>query len=117
EVVDYKLLEGMASREDLRRYWKDKIIEVRGQYMPVGGSKQQFQLVRIKVNCCASDAITLRVPMLAREPITKFSPEDWVKVTGRVEFREDGPDRFRTVVVISAASDVVKLDAPEPYIQ
>ena len=61
--------------------------------------------------------MTLRVPMLAREPITKFSPEDWVKVTGKVEFREAGADKYVTVVVVSAASDVVKLDAPEPYIQ
>lgn len=116
-AVDYKLLEGMAANENSREYWDKKTIEVRGQYMPVRGNNQQFQLVRIKVNCCASDAITLRVPMLSREPITKFAPEDWVKVTGRIEFRKVSDEKYLTVVVITAASDVAKLDTPEPYIQ
>ena len=116
-ALDYKTLEGMAAMEDLRKHWENKIIEVRGQYKPTRMGKQQFNLVRIKINCCASDAIELKVPMVSREPITAHEFGDWVKVTGRVEFRQVAPEKYMTVVVISAASDVVKLDSPEPYIQ
>lgn len=116
-ALDYKTLEGMRSNETLRNHWKDKIVEVRGQYMPFGGNNQQFMLARMKINCCASDAIRLNVPMVSREPITAFAPEQWVKVTGKVEFRKIGEDKYITVVVISTARDVEKLDTPEPYIQ
>jgi uncharacterized membrane protein YcgQ (UPF0703/DUF1980 family) len=56
--------------------------------------------------------------MISREPITELQREDWVRVTGRVEFRDDGRGGKMTVVVISKASDVEKCPPdPNPYIQ
>ena len=56
--------------------------------------------------------------MLSREPITSFKINDWVKVTGRVNFRQDANGSYKTVVVISKASDVEHCDPdPYPYVQ
>jgi uncharacterized membrane protein YcgQ (UPF0703/DUF1980 family) len=115
--VDFKMLEEIAAKEDRRAFWKNKIVSVRGQYSPVGGSNQLFMLVRFKISCCANDALQLNVPMASREPITGIARGDWVKVTGRVEFREDGGS-YKAVLIISKAKDVAP-DFPDanPYIQ
>jgi hypothetical protein len=125
--VDFKLLEVMASKPDLRDYWKNSAVEVRGQFSPVRGTDRQFMLVRLKISCCANDAVQLDVPMLSRESLAGLKdPEtgaeikhgDWVKVTGRVEFREVRPGSFMTVLIIAKAGDIRKCDPdPNPYIQ
>ncbi len=115
--VDFKLLESMASKPDLRAYWKNKVVEVVGQYSPDSRSNQLFMLVRFKISCCANDALQLNVPMASREPITGIARSDWVKVTGRVEFREEG-GTYQTVLIIAKAKDVAKDNPdPNPYIQ
>jgi len=117
EKVIYKTVEDMASSADKRAHWKDKYIEVRGQYAPMQGSNQVFQLVRHKISCCANDAVQLNVPMVCSEPITNIALSDWIKVKGRVDFRESN-GAFRTVVIIGKAKDIEKCppDA-NPYIQ
>jgi hypothetical protein len=118
EPVDYKTLEGMSGASDRRAYWKNKVIEVRGQYAPMGGSEQLFNLVRQKISCCANDAVQLNVPMVSIENIRDVKHADWVKVTGRVDFRQQANGSYYTVVIISRASDIVKCDPdPNPYIQ
>lgn len=118
EPVDYKLLEAMASSPDRRAEWKNKVIEVRGQYSPMRGSDQLFMLVRLKISCCANDAVQLNVPMVCAEPIRDVNFSDWVKVTGRVDFKQQPNGSYFTVVYISKASDIVKTDPdPNPYIQ
>src|SRR5207302_8246377 len=49
--VDFKLLEVMASAPDRIEYWKNKVVEVRGQFSPVRGTDRQFMLVRLKISC------------------------------------------------------------------
>src|SRR5207302_10211056 len=82
----FKELYEMADRPDLRNQWKDEVFEVRGQYDPQGG--QYFYLVRYRINCCYSDATPVRMPVLSRENLPGFTKGEWVKVTGRVEFRD-----------------------------
>jgi hypothetical protein len=117
EKVDYKTLEGMANSAGLRADWKGKTIEVRGQYSPMNGSSQIFQLVRLKISCCANDAVQLNVPMVCSENITGIALSDWVKVQGRVDFRESN-GAFRTVVIVSKAKNIEKCPPDtNPYIQ
>lgn len=119
EFVDFKLLESIASNKELHKSWKDKIVEVRGQYAPYPNNKQLFMLMRLKIQCCASDVTTLQVPMISREEITAFRHEAWVSVTGRVEIRERGNGTHMIVVIVSSASDVVGCppDTTSPYIR
>jgi hypothetical protein len=118
EPVDYKTLEGMAGASDKRAYWKNKVIEVRGQYAPMGGSDQLFNLVRLKISCCANDSVQLNVPMVSVESIKDVKFQDWIKVTGRVDFRQHPNGSYYTVVIISKATDIVTCDPdPNPYVQ
>jgi hypothetical protein len=114
--VDFKTLESMATDAE-RPKWDKKVVRVIGQYSPVAGSNQVFMLVRLKISCCANDAVQLDVPMASREPITGISRDEWVKVKGRVEFRRRG-NSYVTVLMISKASNVEKSPPdPNPYIQ
>ena len=96
---------------------KGMVIEVRGQYSPYPGTDQVFQLVRLKISCCANDATQVNVDMVSREPIRNIKFSDWVQVTGRVDFRKDEKGSYKTVLYISKASDVVKCapDADHVY--
>jgi hypothetical protein len=117
EYVEYKFLESLAGFADRRATWKNKVVEVRGQFAPYQGSDQIFMLARYKISCCANDAVQLNVPMISREPV-RFELSQWVKVTGRVDFREGRNGSFYTVLLIAKASDVEKCNPDNnPYIQ
>jgi uncharacterized membrane protein YraQ (UPF0718 family) len=117
EKVSYKMFYDMASRADLRSQWKDRAIEVRGQYERIPNTEQVFFLSRMQITCCRSDLTTLRVPVIAREPITGLQHGAWVKVTGVVDFRESGGG-LRAVLMVAKADDVVPCNPdPDPYVQ
>lgn len=125
--VDFKYLETMASRQDLRELYKNKLVEVRGQYSPSRSNGKLFNLVRLKISCCANDATQLNVPMKSRESLVGLKDSetgqpiqhgDWVKVTGRVIFDEPRPGSYETWLIIPKLADIRKCDPdPNPYIQ
>lgn len=115
--IDFKTLEAAAYTAADREYWEGKYVQVLGQFSPNPRSDRLFNLARYRIQCCAADAIQVSVPMISREPVTGYAPNDWVKVTGRVEFRERG-GQFLTVVQIAGPRSIVPSDPdPRPYIQ
>jgi hypothetical protein len=87
--IGFAELEGTALDEQARKYWNNKIVEVPGQFVPSRQSDRVFTLARMRISCCAIDAVQLHITMVSREPITGFTPQEWVKVVGRVEFRRN----------------------------
>lgn len=116
-AIDFKTLESAAYRPDLRDYWTGKTIRVKGQYVPATDTNKVFTLVRFRIQCCANDATQLNVPMVLREPVTDIKPDEWVEVTGRVQFRPRG-NSYLTVVMIPNKANV-KPTNPDlnPYVQ
>ena len=118
EELRYKTLEALAGSADMRARYKSRVVEVTGQYAPYQGTSQVFMLVRHKIQCCANDAVQLNVDMVSREPIIGIKISDWVRVTGRVDFRREGNGSYKTILLISKASDVERCEADtNPYIQ
>jgi uncharacterized protein len=109
---NFKEVYEMADRPDLRQQWRNEVVEVLGQFSPQGD--QFFYLVRYKINCCASDATPSSIPVVARENLPKIAPGTWVRVTGRLEFRETSKDKFITLLIVSKADDVVGPVNPDP---
>ncbi|MSQ93576.1 MAG: hypothetical protein EXR98_03360 [Gemmataceae bacterium] len=107
EKTPYGTLLTMAAREDTRNQYKGKVVEVRGEFEPIrAGSEMVFSLSRLKRNCCAGDATTMRTMVVARENIQGYKIGDWIKITARVEFRQRTPTTFETVLKVSKATDV-----------
>ena len=71
-----------------------------GQYMPAKANNargNRFDLVRLFVNCCASDAQPVAVSVESNDP-TKPAEMSWVKVVGRATFPLEGGRRVPVVV-------------------
>ena len=117
EKVSYKNLIEMANRPDTRNQWKDQVVEVLGEFQATPND-HVFDLVRMKITCCGSDAVPIFVRVLMRESVTGYKRGDWVRVTGRVDFREERPGSFKTLLHVSKASDINPSNPDlTPYVQ
>jgi hypothetical protein len=101
--VNFKDLENFANRPDLRAEWRGKTVRVRGQFAPSPGNEHVFSLIRFRISCCAADAIPLPVPIVSRESLaqSEFKLNDWVKVTGIVDFQHVGNTEKTVLRVMS----------------
>jgi len=87
---------------------------LRGQYSPK--SDKQFTLFRVKMNCCAADAIPLQVPIISPENLTRLKPQEWVEVEGQIQFRKvEGSDKYLPVLLMKSADQVRKIDPLPQY--
>jgi hypothetical protein len=122
--VDFKTIEALAFSPERQAEWTGRTVQVVGQFAPQQGTDRVFTLARFRIQCCGADAVQLSIPMvLMRGGVGDIqgSPRqnDWVRVTGRVEFREQ-PGRAGkiTVLRISRPANIVKWrPEPDPYIR
>jgi hypothetical protein len=120
--IDFKALEALAFNPVTQKEWTGRTVRVLAQLAPQGD--RFFALVRFRRECCAADAVQVDVPAkLSRgsldESPTRLQKNDWVRVTGRVEFFEQrGRAGKRTMLVVQRPKDVEKsAPDPNPYIQ
>lgn len=121
EGIEFKMLEQLAFSPKSVSDYNGKRVQVIGQFVPNSRNSQVFSLVRLKIQCCAADAVQLNVPIVCREAVTGHKKEDWVRVTGRIVFRDqpgrpDAPPQMMLLVNRSAnvASTTPQLD---PYLK
>lgn len=114
--IDFKALEALGFNPARREEFNGKVVQVVGQYAPQ--HPNLFQLARYRRQCCAADAVQVSVPIMTQEPVTHLKRNDWVRVIGRVEFRQQpGFAGLKTVLRVARAEHV-KETRPEvnPYI-
>jgi PDZ domain len=120
DVLDLNFLElnDAALSSARREFYAGKIGRLKGQY-PGSPDNRLFSLVRVRRRCCAADTTTLNIRILldAQVPSTALSGigiEDWVLVTGEIQFRKiKDRDEYATVILVSRASDIQKT-TPDP---
>jgi DUF1980 C-terminal domain len=116
--LDFKELSRAAMSEDSRRFYEGKTGTLKGQFSP-GVSDKTFTLVRMKITCCAADAIPLNVVILSPEPISDIEQLSWVKVTGQIQFRKrrDG-NEYIPVLQLASRKAIEERVPPDnnPYI-
>jgi hypothetical protein len=118
--ISFKDLEKKAFTQKDRDEYKGKKVQVIGQFAPIGNSDRWFSVARLRIQCCGADAVQLNVPVLCKEGLKAFKRDEWVRVTGRVEFREmpGRPGIFQTVLVVNRAANIVPTQPdPEPYVR
>jgi uncharacterized membrane protein YcgQ (UPF0703/DUF1980 family) len=77
-------------------------------------SDKEFKLYRVKINCCAADAVPLQVHIICADNITRFKPQQWVEVEGQIQFRKvAGTNKYLAVMMLKSA-DQVKGIPPKP---
>lgn len=98
---------------DKRTALEGRTIRVKGMFMPLGNDKQ-FTLFKIRMTCCAADAVPMQVRIVSPTALTQFKTRDWVMAEGVLQFRKVvGKDKFIPVVTLNAAEDVRAIE-PEP---
>jgi uncharacterized membrane protein YcgQ (UPF0703/DUF1980 family) len=118
--LPFKTLESMASNSKIRDDYNGKRVQVTGEFAPFPNNDRVFSLARRKMQCCAADAIQLNVPIVSRESFTGYKSGDWVRVTGRVQFREKPgmPGVYQTVLIVNRAANIVRtVPDIDPYIK
>jgi uncharacterized membrane protein YcgQ (UPF0703/DUF1980 family) len=121
EGIPFKMLEQLAFSPKSVRDYNGKKVQVTGQFVPSNRSSQVFSLVRLRIQCCAADAMQLNVPIVCREPVTGHKKEDWVRVTGRIVFN-DQPTRPgappQMVLVVNRSANVAATNPElDPYLK
>jgi hypothetical protein len=123
-ALDFKSLYLLGFDREQQREWEGKKVQVVGQFAPRRPSDPYFTLVRFRIQCCAGDAVQLSIPVIFESGTVrdiKHHPRanDWVAVTGRVEFQEvRGGGGVQTVLVASDPGALERRDPePDPYIR
>ena len=120
DVLDLNFLElnTAALSSERRAFYAGKIGRLKGQY-PGSPDNRVFSLVRVRRQCCAADTTTLNIrilldPQVPSTALAGIGIEDWVLVTGEIQFRKvKGRDEYATVILVSRAEDVQKT-TPDP---
>jgi hypothetical protein len=115
--IEFKELEGAAADEDQQHYWRGKNVLVKGQFAGQPGNDHLFSLVRYKIQCCAADVIPLRVVIICKDSVAGIPQNQWVNVTGQIDFIP-GPRGKMTLLRVNSRKDVVKTKPDfNPYVQ
>jgi hypothetical protein len=124
DVLDlgFKELERGSYSPEARTYYEGRTVRLKGQFSR-GADKRTFSLIRIMIKCCAADAIPLNV-VIQLDPqapgeLGHFKPNDWVEVTGRVEYlKKKDQDEYVAVLNVAMPEDVAATQPDRnPYIQ
>jgi PDZ domain len=120
--LTFKELESASYTADKRRFYAGKMVRLKGQFMPRRTDKE-FSLVRLKITCCAADVIPLNIVIMmdpnSPKGITGIKPDQWVQVTGEIQFRKrKDKEEYVTVLMVPSPDAVRPTDPdPNPYIQ
>jgi hypothetical protein len=114
--LGFKELEQAAFVSERREELEGKSGMLRGQFVPK--TAQTCRLVRLKMTCCAPDAIPLDVYIVSPEPLPNLKPGQWVEVTGQIQFRKiEGTDQYKPVLQLRSRKDLVPIPPdPNPYL-
>lgn len=91
---------------------------MKGQYVPnKAGSDRVFFLGRFRINCCRMDAVQLNVPIISSVSIKNIRADDWIEVTGEIQYRQDAKGVYHTQLMVHHKDDVAPCAAEaDPYI-
>jgi hypothetical protein len=131
--LQFKELEGVPNNPTRRQFYEGKIAQLTGQFVASPSTDRMFSLVRMKIRCCAADAVPLpaavivddsqvqEVPVEQRVPNAAALNRKWVEVTCQIQFRPrlDQPNEWVVVLVVRPTkekpiTDLVKQVPPDP---
>jgi uncharacterized membrane protein YcgQ (UPF0703/DUF1980 family) len=117
--VDFKSVYMLAFDPERQQEWAGRNVRVVAQFAPGLATDRYFTLARFRIQCCGADAVQLSVPvLLARGALQNIKDQprrnDWVEVTGRVEFRQLPGSRDPVTVLVASGPEGVRTTRPDP---
>jgi hypothetical protein len=113
-VLGFKELANAAYYPKTREAMEGQTGKLTGMFSPI--SAKEFTLFRVKMTCCAADAIPVEVRIVCDENITTVNPKDWVEVEGQIQFRKlVGRDKYLPVLYLKSADQVKRIPPQSDY--
>jgi uncharacterized membrane protein YcgQ (UPF0703/DUF1980 family) len=120
EVINlqFQELERAAYSQQSRDFYQGQIGRIKGQFIR-SKTDNVFTLFRWKMTCCAADGIPLMVRIVSPVSIADLNNDQWVEVTGQIQFRKlKERDEYVPVLQLRSRNDVAAIDPPSnPYLQ
>jgi hypothetical protein len=117
EIVNlgFKELSSAAPSARAREVLEGKYGRLKGMFKGIGA--KECTMYRIKMNCCAADAIPLKVRILSKESLPSLSSGEWVEVVGQIQFRKaKGTDEYIPVILLESSRQIQPTTPEEnPY--
>jgi hypothetical protein len=132
-TLGFRELDVAKDSESGRKYYEGKVAQITGMLVP-SPSDRWFTLQRLKIRCCAADAVPLNAVVLIDESQVKDLPPEerslnfqalnrkWVEVTAQIQFQQ-GPNGWMAVLVVRPTPEmpITKLirqipPDPDPYL-
>jgi hypothetical protein len=120
-LLDFNELEKASYTKEGRDWYQGRMGRLRGQFAPAPtGNSKQFTLFRLRMQCCAADAVPIKAMIVAKDSVTHVKSQDWVEVEGQILFleRRDRKGEFLPVLNVLSNDKIRPID-PEPslYLQ
>lgn len=109
-------LNDAALDEAQRKHFEGKTPILEGRFKRLGD--KEFSLFRLKMTCCATDTVPLKVRIIVPVALSNFNDFDWVQVKGQLQFVQvPGQDRYIPVIMVADIRDVQKREPKNEYEQ
>lgn len=110
--LDFTELKQAAFLPAQRQFYEGKVGTLLGQYFP-GSNENTCRLVRTKMVCCAADVTFLNITIISPDKLTGFQTEQWVEVTGQIQFRKrKDRDEYLPVLQIKGRDQITPANRP-----
>jgi uncharacterized repeat protein (TIGR03943 family) len=114
--LGFKELSNAALDPTTRKAIEGRTGRLKGMYSPRRSDKE-FTLFRVKMSCCAADAIPVGVIIISEENITRIQPKEWVEVTGQIQFHKlQGQEKWMPVLYLKSADQLQPTAALSDYL-
>ena len=95
-----------------RKYMEGETAILEGRFKRL--ADKEFSLFRMKMTCCASDTVPLKVRIIVPQAVGHFNDFDWVRVKGQIQFWQvPGQDRYIPVLMVADVKDITTPPTPE----
>jgi hypothetical protein len=88
-----------------RQYMEGETAILEGRFKRL--ADKEFSLFRMKMTCCASDTVPLKVRIIVPQAVNQYDDFQWVRVKGQIQFWQvPGQDRYIPVLMVADVKDV-----------
>jgi len=110
-VLGFRELTNAAHDQTTRAALEGQTGRLTGMFQPKSSDKH-FTLYRVKMSCCAADAIPVGVQIDCAQNVMRFQQGNWVEVEGQIQFHKmPGLEKWLPVLYLKSA-DQVKATTP-----
>ncbi len=108
--LGFRELSEAAYSESKQQALEGKTVKLRGMFMKL--RDKEFTLFKIRMRCCAADAIPMQVRIISPIALNQMQEREWVEAKGQLQFvKLAGQNKVVPVVIVENGDDIKKIPA------